>query len=310
MIEKFSDILKYDNIVPIEFILKSYSFLKEDNEYIPNVTTVPRFTIKGDEDIKDVPINKPIEATQELIIKAIKYGMIFLITYKGAKDTLTSGHERVIYPMVLGRSSVGKLLIRGYHLKGWSVSSNRDIEKIWRMFRFDRIKSITFTGSFYRLPPEGYNMHDKGMRGGIIARADFNEIRRNQQNLLKEKEIQNIEDIKLNPKEKDKPVTVIVDETNTQMDLMNPYENEILEKLKDDANLRITFLKSINNSDYYAILGALGKPGNIVKIKNSSDKLLGTFKVLDSIGGEVLKIIKNVKGNKIFDLFIFKEKVN
>ena len=42
---------------------------------------------------------------------------------------------------------------------------------------------MTFTGSFYRLAPIGYNMNDKGMRGGIIAKADFNEIRKNQQTL-------------------------------------------------------------------------------------------------------------------------------
>jgi len=48
------------------------------------------------------------------------------------------------------------------------------INKIWRLFRTDRILSMTFTGSFYRLPPSGYKADDKGMRGGIIAKADFN----------------------------------------------------------------------------------------------------------------------------------------
>ena len=112
--------------------------------------------------------------------------MIFLINYKGEKDKHFAGHERVIYPMVLGRSSKGKPLIRGWHLNGWSVSKNRHINKIWRLFRADRILSMTFTGSFYRLAPTGYNMNDKGMRGGIISKADFNAIRKNQQNLVQQ----------------------------------------------------------------------------------------------------------------------------
>jgi hypothetical protein len=79
--------------------------------------------------------------------------MVFLINYKGEKDNHFAGHERVIYPMVIGKSSNGKILVRGYHLSGWSVSGNRHLQKIWRMFRLDRVLSMTFTGSFYRLPP-------------------------------------------------------------------------------------------------------------------------------------------------------------
>jgi hypothetical protein len=59
-----------------------------------------------------------------------------------------------------------------------SVSNKRHIKKKWRMFRTDRILSMTFTGSFI-VSPSGYNMNDKGMCGGIITKADFNEIRRN-----------------------------------------------------------------------------------------------------------------------------------
>jgi hypothetical protein len=33
-------------------------------------------------------------------------------------------------------------------------------------------------------------MNDKGMRGGIITKADFNEIRRNQQALINQNKIQ------------------------------------------------------------------------------------------------------------------------
>ena len=178
------------NNKPVEYILReAYNDLKEDREF------VPRFSLKNIKDFQDVPINEPIKYDEKLFIKAIQYGMIFLINYKGEKDKNFAGHERVIYPMVLGRSSKGKTLVRGWHLNGWSVSKNRHINKIWRLFRADRILSMTFTGSFYRLAPVGYNMNDKGMRGGIIVRADFNEIRRNQQNLVQQNKIQNREEV-------------------------------------------------------------------------------------------------------------------
>ena len=309
ILEKLSNILLHENSEPVEFVIKSNYLLSEDNEYIPSGgASAPRFSLGNVEGFQNVPINKPITPSEDLIIKAIKYGMIFLITYKGVKDNHTVGHERVIYPMVFGRSSVGKLLIRGYHLKGWSVSNNRNIEKIWRLFRYDRIKSIIFTGSFYRLPPTGYNMYDKGMRGGIIARADFNEIRRNQETLLKAEEIQSRKDIQLQPEVKAQPIKIKVINTNTEIDLDNPYENQYLKNEQNAANLRITFLKSIYGDNYIAVLGTEGERGNQVSIEN-----VGQFKVLQTITGKDLKKVAEdpdiVKGNKIFILYTFMRKV-
>jgi hypothetical protein len=45
-------------------------------------------------------------------------------------------------------------------------------------------------------------MNDKGMRGGIITKADFNEIRRNQQALINQNKIQNRDDITLGTEER------------------------------------------------------------------------------------------------------------
>lgn len=311
MIKKFSNIIIHDNVQPVEFVARDCNYIKEDNEYIPTSAgaSAPRFSLANVDGFQNIPINKPIAPTNDLIIKAIKYGMIFLITYKGAKDNHNVGHERVIYPMVFGRSSVGKLLIRGYHLKGWSVSNNRDVEKIWRMFRFDRIKSIIFTGSFYRLPPAGYNMYDKGMRGGIIARADFNEIRRNQETLIKAEEIQNRKEVQLEGDTKYEKVKIKVINTNTQLDLENPYDNQYLKNEQNAANLRITFLKSIYGDKYIAILGAEGQEGNQVEVTPN----VGTFKVLQAITGKDLKKVADdpsiVKGNKVFDLYTFMRKL-
>ena len=296
------EVREYYNTKPIEYVIRENYELREDNLY------VPRFQLKNAKQIADIKINEPLKPTEEMILKAIKYGMIFLVSYKGEKDNAFAGHERVIYPMVYGRSTQGKPLIRGYHLNGYSVSNNRSIEKIWRMFRFDRIISITFTGSFYRLPPQGYNMNDKGMRGGIIAKADFNEIRKNQQALVKAQEIQNKEDILLGNEER-KFASVKIKNSDTQLDLNNVMDNPYINNLKDIANLRVSFLKSIYGNKYVAILGALGQPGNTVKIIDEKNINLGIFKVLDSTSGDVLKRIKRVKGNAIFDLYIFENKI-
>jgi hypothetical protein len=303
IIMNISQAKSFFNRKPVEFILKeAYNDLKEDREFIP------RFSLKNIKDFQDVPINEPIKYDEKLMIKAIQYGMIFLINYKGEKDKHFAGHERVIYPMVLGRSSKGKTLIRGWHLNGWSVSKNRHINKIWRLFRADRVLSMTFTGSFYRLAPVGYNMDDKGMRGGIIAKADFNAIRRNQQNLVQQNVIQNREEVTLSQEER-KFVTIRVKTTDSKLDLNTPLDNAYINNLKNVENVRISFLKSIYGNQYIAILGAMGEPGNTVKVLDDKGKNLGVYKVLDSTTGQVLKSIKKVKGNSIYDLYIFDKKI-
>jgi hypothetical protein len=291
------------NKKPVEFVVKEHYNLIEDNEYIP------RFSLKNVKDIANIPINQPIKYSDQVMTKAIKYGMIFLINYKGDKDKHFAGHERVIYGMVLGRSSQGKMLLRGWHLNGYSISQRRHINKIWRLFRTDRILSMTFTGSFYRLPPAGYNMNDKGMRGGIVVRADFNEIRRNQQALVNQNKIQNREEVTIGEKDKTFASIQVKETEESKLDLMKPFENAYVNNNKDMAGLRISFLKSIYGNKYIAVLGALGQPGNTVRVLTDKQNNLGVFKVLDSITGDVLKSIKNVKGNALYDLYLFDKKL-
>lgn len=297
-----SQLKDFYNKKPVEFVLKENYELIEDNEYIP------RFSLKNIKEIANIPINNPIKYSDDLISKAIKYGMIFLINYKGEEDSHFAGHERVIYPMVLGKSSKGKNLLRGWHLNGWSVSQKRHVNKIWRLFRTDRILSLTFTGSFYRLPPSGYNMNDRGMRGGIIAKADFNEIRRNQQNLVKQNKIQNREEIEMGTPERTF-ASIRVKDTKTEFDLLKPFENAYVNSVKDRTGLRISFLKSIFGNKFIAVLGAMGQPGNTVKVNLEDGTQLGVYKVLDSITGEVLRSIKNVKGNSKYSLYLFDKKI-
>jgi hypothetical protein len=297
-----SQLKDYYNKKAVEFVIRENYELVEDKEY------VSKFTLKNVKDIANIPINEPIKYSDQIMIKAIKYGMIFLINYKGEEDNHFAGHERAIYPMVLGRSSKGKVLLRAWHLNGWSVSQKRHTEKIWRLFRTDRILSMTFTGSFYRLAPVGYNMNDKGMRGGFIAKADFNEIRRNQQALVSQNKIQNREEVTLGDEER-KSVTIRTKNTESVLDLNNPLDNAYVNNIKDIATAKISFLKSIYGNKYIAVLGALGQPGNTVKVLDDKGINIGVYKVLDSTTGQVLKNIKKVKGNAIYDLYLFDKKI-
>lgn len=292
----------YYNKKDIEFIPNQKFIINEDQAY------VPRFSLKDVDIFKDIPVNKQLKPNKSILTKAIKYGMVMQIQYKGKEDKLFKGHSRVIYPMCLGRSSKGKLLLRGFHLNGWSVSKNRTIEKVWRLFRLDRLLSISFTGSFYRLPPEGYNERDRGMRGGIIAAANFSRIRKNQQTLLNKQKIQSKEEVSLDDDKKF--ASIKASKTDTELDITNAMDNEYISNIKDLKNLRISFLKSLYGKDYIAILGAIGKPGNVIKLINKdTNKSEGTYKVIDSTTGDVLQKVKNVKGNKIYDLWIFDKKI-
>jgi len=294
----------YYNTKPVEYmVIRKHPLLLEDNEFIP------RFSLKNVTDIANIPINEPIKYSDDIMIKAIKYGMIFLINYKGEEDKHFAGHERVIYGMVLGRSTKGKTLLRGWHLNGWSVSQKRSINKIWRLFRTDRILSMTFTGSFYRLAPSGYEMNDKGMRGGIIAKADFSEIRNNQQKLVNQNKIQGRDEITMGDDKNNSSTTIRAQDTESKIDLTKPLDNAYINNEKDKANLRISFLKSIYGNKFIAVLGSLGQPGNTVKVLLDNGTQIGMFKVMDSITGDVLKSIKTVKGNSIYDLYIFTKKM-
>jgi hypothetical protein len=285
--------------VPKQHYVKEL-MLKEDNSF------VPRFNLKKYQHPLFIkyPPNKELKYSEELIKTAINYGMILMIQYRGAKDKFVQGHQRVIYPMVLGRSSKNNPLLRGFHLRGWSVSGGGNLEKEWRMFRGDRILSISFTGNFFRLPPSGYNMDDKGMKGGIITAANFDIIRRKQKELIAKNIIQNQKDVDLS-KQEGKTMTIQLDNTNSILDLSKPFDNPNVNK-KDQKIIRISFLKSLEGNKDIAVLGALGKRDNIVKVMVGG-KYQGKYKVMKATMGDGLDKphLRKIEGRTKFNLTVF-----
>lgn len=162
--------------------------------------------------------------------------------------------------------------------------------------------SMMFTGDFYRLPPVGYRLNDRAMTERIIAQADFNLIRKNQQNLLNEGKIELDEQQRVTPEE-NKVVKIDIRSTDTELNLRDPWTNTLMDKTKID-DTRITIMKTVMGMEYLAIFGAAGTEGRITKIYEG-EKLLGTYKVLRAIIGKELLNTKMVNGQYLFKLYLF-----
>lgn len=263
--------------------------------------------------IKDFPQNKPMKFNKELMIKAIQFGMIILINYRGDKDKWRGGRERAISPMVLGRNTnTGNMLVRGWHLDGWSVSQKRNTKKVWRLFKTDNIMSMMFTGDFFRLPPNGYKRNDRVMTEITYVAADFNVIRRNQHKLVQQGLIEDEEETNI---KKPGTVSIEIKDTETMLNLDNIWENDYFNK-KNQRDLKLTIVKSLIGAKYMAILGVSGEKGNMVKIYEGR-KLLGTYKSVLSVPDEKSAIsfmnqmrkYKTVENQSEFPLFTFIKKL-
>ena len=279
---------------------------KDDIEFIPKF----RINEASSQPIQDIvpgfPVNKRMKYDRAKMIKAIKNGMVILILYAGDQDRWRGGRERVIYPMVLGinRNTKNELL-RGWHLEGYSVSQKAETKKVWRLFKTENIKTMIFTGHFYRLPPKGYKMNDRVMTERTIARADFNTIRRNQDSLIRAGKIENEEETNISQKT-GAPVKIQLKNTNTILDLMSPFNNSILAKAKKNKNnIKISILKTIFSNEYIAVVDALGEVGKTVKVYDENKKLLGSYKTVISYTGKDLQKNRKVNGMNEFPLYQF-----
>jgi hypothetical protein len=163
---------------------------------------------------------------------------------------------------------------------------------------------MIFTGHFYRLPPKGYKMNDRVMTERTLARADFNTIRRNQDALIKAKKIEKEEDVNISQKNVG-PVKIQIENTNTILNLMNPWNNQLLAKVKRTPDkIKISILKTIFSNEYIAVIDALGEKGKTVRVYEGK-KLLGSYKTVISYTGKDIQ--KNRKINSIseFPLYQF-----
>lgn len=263
--------------------------------------------------VKGFPINKPMKFNRDLMIKAIQNGMVLLINYRGDKDKWRGGRERVICPLVFGRNkNTNNMLIRGWHLDGWSVSEKSTTEKVWRLFKTDNIMTMTFTGDFFRLPPQGYKRNDRVMTEVSYVAADFNIIRRNQNKLVQQGKIQDEKETKT---QKNEQISVELKNTGTILNLQDVWENEYFDKKNQDF-IKVSFLKSIFGNKYIAVLGAQGGKDNLVKFYENR-KLMGAYKVILSLPDSTsslkfdnqIKKHRNISNQVEWDLYTFVKKL-
>ena len=281
---------------PVMFMSKPKYMISEQNGVL-----IPRFKLKDSEIFKDFPTDEHVKFDIALILKAIEWGMIIQIEYKGEKDNLMEGHSRTIYPMVIGYSSQNKILIRAWHFTGWSVNQGANVSKEWRLFRGDRILSMKFTGSFFRLAPDGYVMRDSSM-SKILGLADFNQIRNNQQVLLNKDEIDT----------HDRSIVKRINRIDSKnmnfiLNLSQPWRSNVLNK-SDSKDTRITFATPIIGSSIgVAIVGIMVEPGRIFKLYTDDNELVGSYKSIKYIeNGEELEKLKRLKGNMVeFKMYLF-----
>jgi len=294
---------------------KEYKFNpKEIRVFEPKTDWMSRMRLNEDNNVLDpniipnFPINKPVKFDQSLMVKAIEYGLVILINYRGDKDKWRGGRERTIQPLVLGiNKNTKNMLVRGWHLEGWSVSQKKETKKVWRLFKTDNIMTMTFTGNFFRLPPKGYKMNDRLMTERTIIRADFNRIRMNQNKLLQAGKIQDEEETTLGQKSSTMVPRIEVTNTNTKIDLKVPWENEIMDQ-KQAANTKISILRSIFGREYIAVVGALGTVGKTVKVFEN-DVLKGNYKTIKSFIGSDFNKNRIIEGQNVFDLYVFNKKL-
>jgi hypothetical protein len=141
----------------------------------------------------------------------------------------------------------------------------------------------------------------------IIKSADFNEIRRNQDSLVKAGKLELMNKQIIGKEESSVIAKIDARITDTTLDLRNPFNNEYVkeyEKRLDD--LKITFMKNINKNEYVAIIGALGTVNRSVKLYDNKE-FIGNFKVKKSIKSKEIRMTRNVDGKTEFPLYTFNE---
>lgn len=293
ILDDYSDFKEYRETMKYDKILMPYKNLLEAQtiqELIPNL-----------------PINKRMPYNEAIMIKAIEYGCIMEISYKGLKDKWLGGRQRQVCFLTLGRNShTGNILARAWHLTGFSVNLKRNAEKVWRLFIMDNnhLKWMMFTGNFFSMPPAGYVRNDRVMSERQIVSADFNKIRANQARLIEVGKIKKEEELKISDNEVSK---IEIKNTNTQIDLRNPWNNTLLVK-KDIDLIKISILKNVLNDNYIAIYGAVGtKERNVRVFENNQN--IGTFRTVETIVGKQIDKIKQVRGKNEFDLYQFVKKM-
>ena len=98
------------------------------------------------------------------VVDSIKKRQVVIIYYDG--DEPGGKGYRTVYPVCLGRSKSGNLVLRAYDIEGASHRASLGLKPLpsWRMFRIDKTFTFNRTGEKFNELPADYNPNgDKSM---------------------------------------------------------------------------------------------------------------------------------------------------
>lgn len=274
-------------------------------------------------------INHSYPYDKKMMAKAVAYGMVMLIRYRGAEDDLRYGRERVIWPMVLGTSSEKKPLLRGYQVMGWSVSAGRRVSKEWRMFRTDRILSMTFTGNFFQTAPSGYDSDDDSVKN-IEVRAEMDQVVARQRRLMKKAQIYDLADRTIKDRQEaedqedqettdtaddrrkadrtlDRTARVKATDLSQVLDLKDPFAQDVFSQ--QDAFVAVFLKPDQRDKQTVVLIGATGEEGVQVDLTLNNFHA-GRFTIIKAIDHLTLRNNSEVFGESEFPMYLFQERVD
>ncbi len=128
-----------------------------------------------------VPFNRDL--MRQAIEQGLEIGILF--QSNNEKYKMPTAKYRIVYPVAMGISPKGNLVIRGFHKLGQSEKAaietgkrSAEVENTWRLFKVSNIKGMWTTGNFFRGPLEAYNTQgDKGMVN-IEVQTNFDAVRK------------------------------------------------------------------------------------------------------------------------------------
>ena len=105
--------------------------------------------------------------------RAIKNKDVIVITYDG--DEPGGKGYRIVYPVCLGRSLKGNLVLRAYEPEGasHSVAIGKKVLPGWRLFRVDKILTYKPTLDNFTTARPGYNLNGDKSMTRVILNAKF-----------------------------------------------------------------------------------------------------------------------------------------
>jgi hypothetical protein len=103
--------------------------------------------------------------------RAIKNRDIIIITYDG--DEPGGKGYRTVYPVCLGRSLKGNIVLRAYEPEGasHSVAIGKKVLPGWRLFRVDKTFTFQRTGETFDTLPSNYNPNGDKLMTTVFINA-------------------------------------------------------------------------------------------------------------------------------------------